>query len=444
MIFAGAGFAGHAQWNVQTDMNESRSQHVAVTLNSGDILVAGGWDGSVNLSTAEVYNYTSDTWTGTINDMTSAHATGAAAKLADGKVLVISGWDGTINTTTCDLYNPATNNWSATGSMAYGRSYHTATLLNDGRVLVAGGYTGAVNTQVCEIYNPAMGTWSQTDSLAIGRSYHTATLLNDGRVLVAGGYNPAEGFQLTSAEIFDPTTNTWSTAPSMSDPRAWHSASLLSDGKVMVAGGEFFTGATPYAYEGLESAEAYNATTNTWTALADMPGGLSYNQQYTLSGNRVMVVAGLANTDYGSGFTSAPGVTYLYNVSANTWTSAAMNIDARKEFAGSLLSGDKLLVCGGGTTTTEVYSTPVSVGEILADEAMQVYPNPSSGIFNISVKGENMETIIVTDLSGQQVFVSTNVNSTSANIDLGTVAKGMYNVKVSTAKGVAVKRISII
>src|SRR4029450_7453619 len=45
-----------------------------------------------------------------------------------------------------------------------------------------------------------MGTWEETGSLATGRSDHTATLLPDGQVLVAGG-GDSDLLTLASAEL---------------------------------------------------------------------------------------------------------------------------------------------------------------------------------------------------------------------------------------------------
>src|SRR5262245_59721603 len=96
-----------------------------------------------------------------------------------------------------------TYQFQETGSLAFARSEHTATLLQSGSVLVAGGGGGSTT----ELYTPATGTWTTTGSLITGRVDHTATLLTDGRVLVAGG-NGDHG-PLASAEIYDPVTGIW-------------------------------------------------------------------------------------------------------------------------------------------------------------------------------------------------------------------------------------------
>lgn len=76
---------------------------------------------------------------------------------------------------------------TATGSLRYGRAYHTATLLADGRVLVTGGYVNDGMNASCEIYDPTTRTWALTGSLKNPRAYHKAFLLKNGKVLVMGG-----------------------------------------------------------------------------------------------------------------------------------------------------------------------------------------------------------------------------------------------------------------
>ena len=110
-----------------------------------------------------------------------------ATLLLNGKVLVVGGNGSEGALTSAELYDPATGTWSPTGSLDACQVYTTPPrLLADGRVLVAGGNNGGCLASA-ELYDPAAGTWSVTDSLNGCRFWHTATLLPDGAVLVAGG-----------------------------------------------------------------------------------------------------------------------------------------------------------------------------------------------------------------------------------------------------------------
>src|SRR6266478_8008026 len=112
-----------------------------------------------------------------------------ATLLPNGKVLVAGGYDGVNYLTSAELYDPATGTWTATGSLDTARYRHTATLLPNGNVLVAGGVNSSGSLASAELYDPASGTWTAPGSLGAARAAHTATLLPNGKVLVAGGYN---------------------------------------------------------------------------------------------------------------------------------------------------------------------------------------------------------------------------------------------------------------
>jgi hypothetical protein len=78
-----------------------------------------------------------------------------ATRLANGKVLVAGGWNGTIDLDSAEIYDPGTETWSTTGNLKVGRDSHTATLLNNGKVLVVGGWDTYGNAlDSAEIYTP--------------------------------------------------------------------------------------------------------------------------------------------------------------------------------------------------------------------------------------------------------------------------------------------------
>jgi N-acetylneuraminic acid mutarotase len=121
--------------------------------------------------------------------MTTARRDHTATLLPNGKVLVAGGLSGNQFLSSAELYDSATGTWSPTGSMRSPRRFHTATLLPNGKVLVAGGTdSNGISTNSAELYDPATQTWTPTGPPATGRFRHTATLLSNGKVLITGGF----------------------------------------------------------------------------------------------------------------------------------------------------------------------------------------------------------------------------------------------------------------
>ncbi len=136
---------------------------------------------------------------------------GSAVMYEPGKIIYIGGADPPENTAEIVDLNQPSPTWSMTGSMAFQRRHHNATVLPDGQVLVTGGSsapgfnneTGAVHTS--EMWNPATGAWAIMAPNAIDRVYHgTTLLLPDGRVLFAGSGEGGGGVDQKTYEIYSP------------------------------------------------------------------------------------------------------------------------------------------------------------------------------------------------------------------------------------------------
>jgi N-acetylneuraminic acid mutarotase len=137
-----------------------------------------------------------------MNDAREGHT---ATLLNSGKILVTGGYNSSGGVThalnTCEVYEPSSDTWMNTGSMNYARGGHAATLLDNGQVLVTG--TGNISTmQYCELYTET-GTWTASDSMNTGRVGFRATLIKRGEVLVAGGGDIGLN-GLSSAELYKP------------------------------------------------------------------------------------------------------------------------------------------------------------------------------------------------------------------------------------------------
>jgi Kelch motif len=105
---------------------------------------------------------------------------------------------------------------------------------------------------------------SGTTELQTPRTGAVAATLPDGQVLIAGGYN-FTSYDLQSAELFNPTSDTFTALPAsgnteLQSARFEAAAATLANGQVLIAGG-YNAGGT------LRSAELFNPTTDTFTAL---------------------------------------------------------------------------------------------------------------------------------------------------------------------------------
>ena len=85
--------------------------------------------------------------------MAEPREVGRAVLLQNGRVLVAGGYNGTMPLASAELYDPASGTWSPTGALPIAIWGHTATLLPNGGVLVTGGISTFIVANV-EIYNP--------------------------------------------------------------------------------------------------------------------------------------------------------------------------------------------------------------------------------------------------------------------------------------------------
>lgn len=77
----------------------------------------------------------------------------SASMLLDGKVLVCGGQDASIYLSSCEVYDPSTGIWIITNSMNDRRIFHTASVLLDGKVLVTGGQFSTWYLKSAELYS---------------------------------------------------------------------------------------------------------------------------------------------------------------------------------------------------------------------------------------------------------------------------------------------------
>jgi len=134
-----------------TPMPTARAYLAAAPLGTGLAGVFGGHNGSSFLSTNEVYDYSTNTWTSRAS-MPTARAYLAAAPLGTGKAGVFGGYNSGYLTTN-QVYDYSTNTWASKAPMPTARNYLAAASLGDGLAGVFGGYNGSSYLSTNEVYS---------------------------------------------------------------------------------------------------------------------------------------------------------------------------------------------------------------------------------------------------------------------------------------------------
>ncbi len=124
----------------------------------------------------------------------------------------------------------------------------------------------------------------------------------------------------------------------------------------------------------------------------------------------------------------------------NQWKSATVNLSA---YAGQVINLRFRGTTGGGEASDisldhiEVSTTSsLETQELIA--GLQVHPNPSEGVFNLSwYDATKVVSIVVTDVSGKVIWRGTPVEgATTSGVDISHTAPGIYLLSVHTEAGV--------
>jgi NPCBM/NEW2 domain/Domain of unknown function (DUF1929) len=275
-------------WTRAQDMNAGRWYPSAITLGTGEALVASG--SSVN----GTFNETPQVW--------GSQSTGwrdlAGAK--DGRSYypwIFQAPDGRVfNSGPSTAMEWITTTGGGTATYAGNRDavdyrdYGTSVMYQPGKILVLAGADPPV-TSTTKIDLNQNAKLEDGPRLAVPRRQLNATVLPDGSVLVTGGSSGAgfnnEASAVLSAELWNPNTNTFRTLSSMKVARIYHStAVLMPDGRVLSMGGgngggginhfdaEYFN--PPYLFNPDGSAASR-------PSISGAPASVGYNQGFTLA-----------------------------------------------------------------------------------------------------------------------------------------------------------------
>jgi len=198
-----------------------------------------------------------------------------SASVVDGKIYVIGGARyaniGGPYLSTVEMYDPATDTWTAKAPMSTTRFAHCSAVVN-GIIYVFGGD----NNVTVEAYDPATDIWTTKSNMSSDRGAHRAVSVN-GKIYVIGGAMPPNYLALKIVEEYDPATDTWTKKADMPIGK-WSFATSVVDGKIYVIGGQ------SHGDSWSSTVHAYNPATDTWTQKTNMPTGRTHLSACAVNG----------------------------------------------------------------------------------------------------------------------------------------------------------------
>ena len=181
--------------------------------------------------------------------------------LYNGKIYCIGGAGTSGNLSTVEIYDIETNSWSTGTNMPTARNSFTSQLYN-GKIYCIGGSNSSVLSTV-EIYDIETNSWSTGTNMPTARNGLTSVLYNDKIYCIAGNRDLSNAYS-NLVEIYNIESNTWTSSVTNIPTARYHLTSQIYDNKIYCMGGANITGL-------INKVEAYDILTNTWSSLSVIP-----------------------------------------------------------------------------------------------------------------------------------------------------------------------------
>jgi N-acetylneuraminic acid mutarotase len=259
----GPGTAADFTWSTMAPMPTARNRFGAGVVN-GILYAVGGENlGTHNgLNVVEAYNPTTNTWATMAPMPTGRQSFGMVAN--NGILYAVGGMttSGTI-LSSVEAYDPLTNTWTTKASMPTARKDLTLGEVN-GILYAVGGDDGVSSLSTVEAYDPSTNVWTTKAPMLTALNEMGVDAVN-GVLYVVGGQTCVSAVcgVVNSVQAYDPTTNTWTMKASMSTKRVSPTAQAIN-GILYVAGGDD-------TVNFLNTLEAYDPSVNSWSPRTSMP-----------------------------------------------------------------------------------------------------------------------------------------------------------------------------
>src|SRR5262245_15057503 len=151
--------------------------------------------------------------------------------------------------------------WNTRASLIASNSEMAVAELN-GKIYVCGGYPASrVTVNTVQVYNAASNSWQLATPMPVALNHQMPAVAN-GKIYIIGGQTDSGSTSFTNTVLqFDPVTTNWSFKATMPTARSAGAAAVIGN-LIYVAGGR-----PPHG----QDFAVYNATSNTWQTLLNLP-----------------------------------------------------------------------------------------------------------------------------------------------------------------------------
>lgn len=269
------------KWTTKAPMPTKRAAVGVAALNNKIYVIGGGDDRTLIVGTVEVYDPTNNSWETKAPMPTPRGELGVAA--VNGKIYAIGGYNG-IALSTVEEYDPSTNTWKQKSNMPTPRSILSVAVSNN-KIYAIGGWPNGLNA--VEEYDPLTDKWTVKSPLSTGKMNTNGSAAINNQVYFTGGKTNFEIF--STHEAYDPTSNTWSAKKNLPEPR-WSGASVSLNNQIHFFGGT--DNSQPGAYTPNYTTHfIYNSESNSWTRGLEMLNKRSNHAAVTLNG-KIYILGG--------------------------------------------------------------------------------------------------------------------------------------------------------
>lgn len=215
-----------------------RLDHTALVTHDDALYIIGGYNDTRPLADVWRYSVGTGEWSA-LAPMRIARGSPAAAVIGD-KIYVAGGsqdeqgaWTGAMSSV--EVYDIASGTWSAAPDMPTPRHHHGAAALDERFVVVGGRNDDDLSLDVVEQFDPASGRWTRLPSLPAGAGGVAVVAAGD-RIVAVGGGDDEERWLTAAAWAYDPTSESWTRIADLDVARHGHGAAAVGPDVYVFAG----------------------------------------------------------------------------------------------------------------------------------------------------------------------------------------------------------------